>query len=102
MQRISANNESIIADNGIRKWGLYEGHLPHVADAINLFDEAWRHTSRASDIKCWIKLSFEEFKRSLRSLMHMDEEQFDLTSETNTIEDTVTRENIWVDLPRRK
>ena len=37
------------------KWGLQQGHLPHVGDAMTIFDEAWSATSKETVIKCWIK-----------------------------------------------
>ena len=35
--------------------GLREGQLPHVADAIQLFDYSWNQTAKATILKCWIK-----------------------------------------------
>ena len=40
---------------GRGKWGLEEGQLPHVADAIKLFNKAWSLTSHQYEIKCWLK-----------------------------------------------
>ena len=37
------------------KWGVRDGHLPHVGDAMYAFNEAWRKTSRSTIPKCWIK-----------------------------------------------
>eukprot|EP00171_Calliarthron_tuberculosum_P023769 IDg23769t1 len=40
---------------GRGRWGLWDGQIPHVADAIYLFDEAWKRSSNVSVIKCWAK-----------------------------------------------
>ena len=37
------------------KWGLREGHLPHVGDAMELVNEAWGKTKSSTILKCWIK-----------------------------------------------
>ncbi len=35
--------------------GIQHGFLPHVGDAMTIFDEAWAETSRVTVMKCWIK-----------------------------------------------
>ena len=41
--------------SNIEKWVVTDGHLPHVGDAMFIFNEAWRKTSRSTILKCWIK-----------------------------------------------
>lgn len=48
--------------------------------------------------QCLSTRHLEGSKRSFRSLMHTDEEQIDLSSPTNTIEETVEREELRFDL----
>ena len=53
-----ASTEATFPESSERgKWGLNDGHLPHVGDAITLFDEAWGTMSRCTVLKCWIKSS---------------------------------------------
>ena len=33
-----------------RKWDLHEGHLPHIGEAMTIFNEAWSATSRETVI----------------------------------------------------
>ena len=42
-------------NSGRGKYGLREGHSPHVADAISLMNEAWEYVSQRNVCKCWIK-----------------------------------------------
>ncbi len=37
------------------KWGLQDGMLPHVGDAIMPFDSAWRMMTRSEVIKSWVR-----------------------------------------------
>ena len=46
--------QSLKNDSGHGKWGLQDGQLPHVGDAIQIFNNAWSCMSRTSVIKCWI------------------------------------------------
>ena len=48
-------NHSFKNDTGRGKWGLKEGQLPHVADAITLFNDAWMRTTKQTILKCWVK-----------------------------------------------
>ena len=42
-------------DSGRGKWGIREGQLPHVADAMEMFTEFWNALSRNSILRCWKK-----------------------------------------------
>ena len=33
--------------------GVSDGHLPHVGDAMYMFNEAWSRTSKSTILKCW-------------------------------------------------
>lgn len=37
------------------RFGLNEGLLPHVADAIHVFNVAWKSISKLTITKCWLK-----------------------------------------------
>ena len=37
------------------KWGIQDGQLPHVGDAMQLFNRSWNALSPKTVIKCWIK-----------------------------------------------
>ncbi len=44
---------NLSSKRGVR--GIEKRCLPHVGDAIKIFEEAWSQTSRATVIKCWMK-----------------------------------------------
>eukprot|EP00171_Calliarthron_tuberculosum_P011986 IDg11986t1 len=43
------------SNSGRGRWSLREGQLPHVADAISLFDQSWSETGKKGIIKCLLK-----------------------------------------------
>lgn len=45
------------ASNDRGRLGLKHGFLPHVGDAIDLYDESWSATTRESVVRCWMKSS---------------------------------------------
>ncbi len=52
-RRISNSTFPLTSGNG--KWGLREGQLPHIGDAIELFNQSWSGVSKTIIIKCWLK-----------------------------------------------
>ena len=38
--------------------GIRDGHLPHVGDAMYMFNEAWSRTSKSTILKCCIKSKY--------------------------------------------
>ena len=42
-------------DSGCGKWGMREGQLPHVADAMEMFTESMNALSRNSILRSWKK-----------------------------------------------
>ena len=48
-------NHSFKPKSANGKWGIQDGLLPHVGDAIMLFNSAWSMMSRTEVIKCWMK-----------------------------------------------
>ena len=55
LMRKMVANEIFPTDSNRGLYGMREGHKPHVADAIELFDNAWNKTSRVTVLKCSIK-----------------------------------------------
>ena len=49
------SNHGIQSTTGRGKWGLEEGQLPHIGDAMKLFNQSWSSISKTSIMKCWIK-----------------------------------------------
>ena len=52
LQRYNVSDSPFKINSGRGKWGLEEGQLPHMADAMNLFNKAWNLTSCQSVLKC--------------------------------------------------
>ena len=50
-----SGNHNFKNDSQRGHYGLREGQLPHVADAIQLFNDSWNQTTNATALKCWIK-----------------------------------------------
>ena len=51
----SKNGVSFRGDSKRGMYGIRDGHLPHIGDGMDIFNEAWRLTKRATIIKCRIK-----------------------------------------------
>ena len=49
------NEIEVRSDSQYGMYGIHEGQLPHVGDAMNLFNEAWGMTRRSTVTKCWVK-----------------------------------------------
>ena len=49
-------DQNLGLNSGHRKWGLHEGQLAHVRDAIQLFNQSWSSVTRSSVIIFWIKI----------------------------------------------
>ena len=56
--------------SGNGKYGVREGHVPHVADAVEIFNKAWSSTKRITICKFWIKSECLGFQHS-GSLKHL-------------------------------
>ena len=54
--------------NGI--YGLQQGQMPHVADAMMLLDQEWNEVSAVSTINCWLKSTClpEEHVQALKNI----------------------------------
>ena len=50
-----ATNQTLRTSKEKGKWGLQDGQLPHVGDAIQIFKNAWSCMPRTSVMKCWIR-----------------------------------------------
>ena len=50
-----SGNHNFKNDSQRGLYDLIEGQLPHVADAIRLFDDSCNQTTKATVLKCWIK-----------------------------------------------
>ena len=37
------------------QWGVSNGYLPHVADAMTMFNKAWSKLLPSTALKCWFK-----------------------------------------------
>ena len=83
-------NHQFKSNSGQGKWGLQDGQLPHVGDAIMLFDESWRQTKRSTVLKCWMKsqcLSRDlvaVLQHELNCLLGVHEDTIDMTSGAGT------------------
>ena len=53
----SSSNHGLKMNYGHGKWGLMEGQLPQVGNAMNLFNQSWDSIHRVSIMKCWIQAS---------------------------------------------
>eukprot|EP00171_Calliarthron_tuberculosum_P011297 IDg11297t1 len=49
----SRNNFKSTTGNGI--YGIKEGQMPHVRDAINFIDTAWAKVPVSAIVRCWLK-----------------------------------------------
>ena len=49
------SNHGLQSTTGHGEWGLDEGQLPDVGDAMKLFNQSWPSISKTSIVKCWIK-----------------------------------------------
>jgi len=68
---------------GQGKWGIREGQLPHVGDAIRMFNEVWEQTSNIEVMKCWLKaecLPTVHTQELRRQISESEEPTLDLTS----------------------
>eukprot|EP00171_Calliarthron_tuberculosum_P016645 IDg16645t1 len=65
----SGNSFKFTTGNGI--WGIKEGRMPHVRDAINLIDTAWAKLPVSAIVRCWLKSEFLALahEHTLRELM---------------------------------
>lgn len=68
MLTISPENTSSTPNYVRGRHGLAQGHLPHVADSIQVFDEAWVSMEAKTIMKCWMKAEIlpEEHVAALR------------------------------------
>ena len=56
IKTVEARKEDQINTPKIRGFHeIRDGQLPHVRDAMDIFNESWRQTKRATIIKCWMK-----------------------------------------------
>ena len=55
LRRYNISGSAFESNSRRGKWGLEEGQLLHVANAMKLFNKAWNLTSRQLVIKFWIK-----------------------------------------------
>ena len=83
-------NRKFSSDSGNGKYGIREGNLSHVADAMSIFDDAWSETFRFTVIKCWIKSKClgacrtQYFNSIIQSATTDDDVDIDLTSSNNS------------------
>eukprot|EP00171_Calliarthron_tuberculosum_P000673 IDg673t1 len=80
--RLQSPDHGFKDNSGRGRWGVREGQLPHVADAISIFNQSWTGTSSNSIIKCWIKSTClaHEHNQALYQKLHDSEEiMIDLT-----------------------
>ena len=71
--------------SGRGRWGIREGQLPHIADAISTFNESWNETTQECVLKCWMKskcLPDTHVREAKRILQSMQEDIIDVTSDT--------------------
>ena len=55
LQMRRATNQTLRTSSRNGKWGLHDGQLPHVGDAIHIFNNALSCMPCTSVMKCWIK-----------------------------------------------
>ena len=55
MEKRWLTNEQFPNGSSNGNFGIREGQLPHVADAIAMFNDAWSAVSRVTVMKCWVK-----------------------------------------------
>ena len=56
--RLKDPNIEFKASTGNGKYGLREGQLPHVADAMTLLHQTWETVWNLDMINCWLKSKF--------------------------------------------
>ena len=89
----SKNELPFPTDSKRGMYGIRDGHLPHIGDGMDILNESWRLTKRATIIKCWIKSGCLDEAQSvmcenkLDELKNANEPFINLTDE---VEDTVT------------
>ena len=64
---------SLRADSKRGMYGIRDGHLSHIGDGTDIFNEAWRLTKRATIIKGWIKSWCLDEAQSVMSQNKLDE-----------------------------
>ncbi len=53
--RLQGSDHGFRSNSARGRYGLREGQVPHIADAINLMDRSWNDVSVCDVINCWIK-----------------------------------------------
>lgn len=89
MLQVQERDDSNITSSNRGTSGLNEGRLPHIADAISLFDSCWGSIEPNCIMKCWLKSGIlpESHATFLkRKLMESDGPTIDLTHATNVCE----------------
>ena len=89
VERRRTTQEQFPNDSGNGRYGIRESQLPHVADAMVLFNDAWSAVSRMTICKCSIKSEClgvqytQSFQSFIRSLTVDDSFDINLTSSNN-------------------
>ena len=89
IEKRRTTQEQILNDSGNGRYGIREGQLPHVADAMVLFNNAWSAVSRMAICEFWIKSEClgvqhtQSLQSVIQSLSLDDDVNIDLTSSNN-------------------
>ena len=62
------------------KFGVRDGHMPQVGDAMSLFNDSWSKTKRTTILRCWIKrkcLSDSQIKQARNICSNLSQNETD-------------------------
>ena len=88
-ERRMAGNHQFKESFGRGNLEMREGQLPHVADVMQMFNEAWRMTSRTSVLRCWVESQCFSTTQILQARSILQQ----LTNESEPILDLVNTGN---------
>ena len=91
MEKHQLTNEHFPSRSSKGCYGIREGQLPHVADAIVMFNDAWSTVSRLTVLKFWVKSQCLDerhtqcFNSLIQNLTAADDVDIDLTVPDSTV-----------------
>ena len=98
MEKRWLTNEKFHNGSSNGNYGIREGQLPHVADAIVMFNDAWSEVSRVTVLKYWVKIQClgEQHTQYLNSLIENFTAVDDIDIDRTIPESRMSNESYYV------